>query len=146
MYRFTLMPLYLYASIMRSLPLYAFTLRPPFTCMLLQLCSLYLFTFTLRSPMYAFTIRPPLPVCFYIEVPFNVCYFPEIPFTWMLLHRGSLYLYAFCSPLGENLSWQKLCQQSILYVDILHQLHPVLYQDVLLGLIHHQSPPLMVKQ
>lgn len=146
MYRFTLMPLYLYASIMRSLHLYAFTLRSPFTCMLLQLCSLYLFTFTLRSPMYAFTIRPPLPVCFYIEVPFNICYFPEIPFTWMLLHWGSLYLYAFCGPLGENLSWQKLRQQSILYVDILHQLHPVLYQDVLLGLIHHQSPPLMVKQ
>lgn len=108
-------PLYLYASIMRSL---------------------YLFTLTLRSPLYAFTMRYPLPVC----------NFPEIPFTCMLLQRGSLYLYAFCGPLGENLSWQKLRQQSILYVDILHQLHPVLYQDVFLGLIHHQSPPLMVKQ
>lgn len=79
MYRFTLMPLYLYASIMRSLHLYAFTLRSPFTCMLLQLCSLYLFTFTLRSPMYAFTIRSPLPVCFYIEVPFTCMLFPWDP-------------------------------------------------------------------
>lgn len=98
-----------------------------FTCTLLQWGPFYL---------YAFTPKIPLPVCFYMEV----------PFTWMLLHQGPLYLYAFCGPLGEDLSWQKLGQQSILYVNILHQLHPVFYQDVFLGLIHHQSPPLMVKQ